>query len=277
MLGPIKDEKDPELDELQAMLEQVTASVRSSVLESQSGGQVHGQQSLGKIPIESPEKLASAPWISTTNVSNSERKLTEAEELAEQLRKGKGIDWAKSRPEDIDRFLKMIVAAGNNSAVMRNLLKDIVSEQKELRYIAADLQTNRTGQHLVDSFTNDTINLGDLDFFPETPDAQTPWEMTRGEHIMHVLAERRALAKDSDLPDVAFQFNDKLRKAKGQRFALYHKAATEQHNTYRAEQGQPRQVSENSKDPSRPVLEYEGGKKQILELDEKGRPLKKGF
>ncbi len=270
MLGLIKKEQPPESDDV------LKALIKQTFNEAQPSPTKGGGHSL-KIPVESPAQIPAAPSPAAA-ATGQPRELTEAEKLADQLRQGKGIDWLGSKQEEKERFLKMIVEAGDKSALMRSLLQEIAGEPNKLRYISAALHPVRTGQHLVDSFANDTINLGDLDFFPETPGAQTPWEMTRGEQIMHVLAERRALAKDPEVSDSKFQFNAQLRQAKVRRFAQYHAAATEQHNAYRVEQGQPRQIKESEdQNPRRAVLEYEGGRKQVLELDEKGRPSKKSF
>lgn len=75
--------------------------------------------------------------------------------------------------------------------------------------------------------TTGDVDLDDLDHFPAAPSALSPNEMTVGEQIVHILAERRAAQTSAAPTD----------------FGPAHVTATTTHNQYRAERGQPAEIS----------------------------------
>lgn len=178
------------------------------------------------------------------------------------------IDWENSSVENKNAFLLMVRNVALKSAILRKLLLDIGELTCPIHII---LHNPRTGTQFIDSFAYDTVNLGDLLFFPETPSVERPFEMTRGEHVVHILAERWKYAK------CYFDYW-RFRQAH-QVFNPCHRYACEVHNAYRAEQGQPQE-----KDPLNPTVEaasgggkttftYTDGSKLVVVTDQSGKPL----
>lgn len=197
--------------------------------------------------------------------------------------KGAGINWKKTDEPSKQKFLLMVLETYTKSALMRELFHEIVSEEYEISYLDIEAVATRTGKTMIDSFARDTINLGDIEFFPEEPDTETPWESTRGEQLVHILSERRKWAADGGTQGERMYARDAraLQSAKATYFKRAHAHATDTHNKYRAEQGQPKQLFETIIEEGVEMgakaagFVYEGGDTQIIYLDAEQKPLKK--
>lgn len=210
-------------------------------------------------------------------------RLAEVRMAFTRIADGKGVDWLTSTPDNKATFMRMLGEVAGKSTIMRDLVIEISREADDLRSIEIQLASQHEGRHLIDSFVKNTINLGDLAFFPETPAQDTPWEQTRGEHLVHVLHERRRFYGDPRNETGMFQFRGASEAAKAQQFGRHHASAIEMHNRYRVEQGQRPELPHQAGDAvgtgagKTSTTHYEGGYSQTLTLSGDERPLGKAF
>jgi hypothetical protein len=193
---------------------------------------------------------------------------------------GQGIDWSDtSKPAKLV-FLGMLLEALPRSRILRDLIVDIAGEPMGLKYVEIRAVEGRTGQLVIDSFKFSTLNLGDLAFFPATPHHETPWEMTRAEQIVHVLAERRYFYKTFPQEQVdLLRFRGEPQKLRAQSFARCHRYAITQHNAYRVEQGQPAEAPDQSTGAQGGLWKttYLDGHTQTIKLGDNEQPLESSF
>jgi RHS repeat-associated protein len=168
---------------------------------------------------------------------------------------GNGITVTGSKA-DIRAWNLMLVDTWGRSATARQLISEIGNDTNASHAIQVDLGRKQAGV-FVDAFP-DLVDLDDLDQFPQAPSAASPKEMTLGEQVVHILAERRS-AKLSSNP------ND---------FNTAHADATTVHNRLRAELGQPAELSgvTTVKADGTGVFTatYDDGSKQEVELNANG-------
>lgn len=138
---------------------------------------------------------------------------------------GSGITVTGTKA-DIKAWNTMLIETWGSSATARQLLSDIGNDTDKSHAITVNLGRKQAGV-LVDAFATNDVDLDDIDHFPVTPSAAHPKEMTRGEQLVHILAERRSAKLSSTPTD----------------FGPAHAAATVVHNQLRAELGQPAETS----------------------------------
>jgi len=129
---------------------------------------------------------------------------------------------------DREAFRRMMRDSMGDSPTMRNLVSGIGNDTDPNHRITAPVGT--PNNVMVDSFgarANGPIDLADLRQFPQSAASDHPNEMTRGEQIAHILAERRSAMTSADPTD----------------FNPAHAAATAVHNEDRAERGQAAETS----------------------------------
>lgn len=141
---------------------------------------------------------------------------------------GQGLHMTGSA-EDQTTFRRMLRDGLGDSPTLRNLITTIGNDADPSHRIEADLGRSQP-RTFVDSFESGAIDLADLEQFAQTPSADHKNEATRGEQLVHILAERRAAATSADPSD----------------FAAAHQEANRQHNQYRAERGQAAERSAKS-------------------------------
>ncbi|HSS00287.1 MAG TPA: FG-GAP-like repeat-containing protein [Kofleriaceae bacterium] len=127
---------------------------------------------------------------------------------------------------DIKAWNNMLIETWGSSATARQLLSDIGNDTDKSHAITVNLGRKQAGV-LVDSFGTKDVDLDDIDHFPVTPSTAHPNEMTRGEQVVHILAERRSANLSSNPND----------------FTAAHTAATAVHNQLRGELGQTAETS----------------------------------
>jgi hypothetical protein len=158
---------------------------------------------------------------------------------------------------DVAAWRRMVQQSMADSPTLRRLITDIGNDRDPRHAITANLGRRQPGV-LIDSFGNGQVDLDDLDHFPAAPSALNPNEMTLGEQIVHILAERRA-AQTSAAPTA---------------FAPAHATATRAHNQYRAERGQPAEISAVAQRTAggglRGTTRYTDGTSQEIEFDADG-------
>src|SRR5215831_9338262 len=113
-----------------------------------------------------------------------------------------------------------------SSPIMRSSFSEIGNDVDPGHLVQAKLGRKQPGV-LIDSFATNDVDLDDLEHFVKTPGKDHPNEMTQGEQLIHILAERRAAVTSAHPDD----------------FGPAHAKATAVHNQYRAELGQSPEVS----------------------------------
>lgn len=141
---------------------------------------------------------------------------------------GQGLRMTGSA-EDQGTFRRMLRDGLGDSPTLRSLITAIGNDADPSHRIEANLGRSQP-RTFVDSFNTGAIDLADLEQFAKTPAADHKNEATRGEQLVHILAERRAAATSADPTD----------------FAAAHQEANRQHNQYRAERGQAAERSAKS-------------------------------
>jgi hypothetical protein len=230
-------------------------------------------------PVNLPSSLDLSPLSGKEQESQLRRAVA-------NMYHGQAVDWGNTDREEgannKDQFMQWVVNAMGQSPTMRNLILEIGNDTTKPIYCY--LAEDRKGQHLVDSFVMGNINMEDLKFFSERPH-DALWEMTRGEQIIHVLAERRKFTEQSGKPMRSVPQNDR-----GSFFQACHQHACTAHNQFRRDLGQPPE----EKDPTEKdvfdgeyvdgfeveklhTFSYGSGREIILKVGRNGRPLAKVF
>ena len=171
------------------------------------------------------------------------------------VRDGNGMKISGSAADQL-AFKKMLRASLGDSPTMRGLVSDIGNDTDLAHRIQANVGRSQADT-FVDMFSNDNIDLTDIEQFPVAPDATSRNEMTRGEQLVHILAERRSAVTSADPSD----------------FDAAHGEATRLHNQYRAERGQAAELdctgAPNPDGTTTVTTRYADGTQQQLELDRK--------
>jgi hypothetical protein len=159
--------------------------------------------------------------------------------------------------QDVAAWRRMVQQSMADSPTLRKLVTDIGNDPDARHAIVANLGRRQPGV-LVDSFGTGDVDLDDLGHFPAAPSTLSPNEMTLGEQIVHILAERRAANTSANPAD----------------FGPAHATATAAHNTYRAERGQPAEISAIAAPTAggglRGTTRYTDGSSQDVEFDADG-------
>jgi hypothetical protein len=199
------------------------------------------------------------PDTTPGSLPNNRMRVREIRALATawaSIEAGNGIQTNGSA-QDIATWRQMVQHAMSDSPTLRTLVTDIGNDPDASHAITANVGRNQAGV-IIDSFGTNDIDLTDIELFPVAPNALHPNEMTLGEQIVHILAERRA-ARTSSNP------ND---------FDSHHATATAVHNRYRAERGQAVEVSAdgapNGSGGLHATVSYNDGTKQEFDVDARG-------
>ena len=164
---------------------------------------------------------------------------------------GQGMQISGSKA-DQESFRRMLRDSLGDSPTMRNLITAIGNDADPKHRIAANVGRGQAGT-FVDNFESGAVDLTDIEHFPVAPSKDHKNEATRGEQLAHILGERRAAKTSADPTD----------------FDSAHDEGTRQHNAYRAERGQARELSAK---PVRKggktyaVFAYADGTKEEIEL-----------
>jgi hypothetical protein len=169
------------------------------------------------------------------------------------VRDGNGMNISGSAADQL-AFKKMLRATLGDSPTMRGLLSDIGNDTDPAHRIQANVGRSQA-RTFVDMFSNDNIDLNDIEQFPVAPGAASQNEMTQGEQLVHILGERRSALTSADPSD----------------YEPAHAEATRLHNQYRAERGQAAELdclgTLNAGGTSTVTMRYADGTQQQLELD----------
>jgi RHS repeat-associated protein len=173
---------------------------------------------------------------------------------------GNGITVTGSKA-DIQAWNSMLIDTWGRSAAARQLISDIGNDTNKAHAITVNAGRSQTGV-LVDSFASNDADLDDLGHFPVAPSAAHPKEVTRGELIVHFLAERRSAILSSNPSN----------------FGPAHADGLVVQNQYRAELGQPAVTSAVAAPTSSGgligTMNYSDGSSQATEFNANGDIIK---
>jgi len=173
---------------------------------------------------------------------------------------GKGITVSGSTA-DWKAWQTMLIDTWAKSPTARQLISDIGNDTNASHALTVNVGRSQAGV-LVDSFASNDVDLDDLGHFPLAPSAAHPKEITRGELIVHFLAERRSALMSSNPAN----------------FGPAHADGIVLQNQFRAELGQPGVTSAVAAPTSSGgligTMKYSDGSSQDTEFNANGDIIK---